>query len=169
MRYLFYAVTCLSLVYLLVRQHTLMVSWREQRERERLEHEALQLEQIRLSSIIVRKKSVIEAGVIGLNVIIAIRGLLYWTMIRNMGVEMWIRKVAMQWPTYERATRVIKWTTLPVRAPFLALQARRQARLAAILEQAARLERQSSLRGKLWSALPKASSLPWHRLGVGST
>lgn len=104
-----------------------------------------------------RKIHVAETVLIGINILIAVRGLQVWSLIRKTGVEGWVQKISMQWPVYERATNIIKWAAAPVRLPLAAVKTRRLGRQLArqqrALAEARRLAHEASWTCKLYRVL----------------
>lgn len=93
-------------------------------------------------------KSAIAGNVLlmGLNVLIAVRGVRIWALLKRVGFEGWVHSIARNLPWTRRAVRVLNYATLPfrqairpLRLPFhLRAQAQQAAREAAAREAAAR-------------------------------
>jgi len=192
-RRLFYVLTAGALVAAGVTQRELMIMKREREEHEeRSRREGVQRAlhtfrsalnetaqvQGQLLGTAMRKMHLAETVLITINIVIAVRGLQVWSLISKTGVEGWVHKISMQWPIYERATRVLKFTSAPVRVPLNMIKSRRLARVLAkeqlALAQAERMAREASWAQQLYHAArferletaKRVAVLPWRWLGL---
>ena len=103
----------------------------------------------------------INVGLIGLNCLLAVRGVQIWHLLQRVGFEGWVKTIALHMPWTRRVSKVWGIATLPVR------QALRPVRLltpggwmamrAAQREAIARAASEAAAR----EAAAKAAQLPW--------
>ena len=168
----FYVVVVLALLGVSARLHTLDVQWREaaRREADAIAELVRSTEVEKASERALTRSAerralqtsvVLNLALIGINVILAVRGVKIWHLLQRVGFEGWIRTVASHLPWTRRVTRVWGWATLPVRKAVRPLRfltprgwealraAQREAAVRAAAEEAERL------------AAARAAKLPW--------
>jgi len=124
----------------------------QQRQFERLRYETQQGELRTVS----KGALTLQCSLIVLNVILAVRGVQIWQLVKRFGVEEWIRQIHMS--PLPATVRVASWLgralrplRLPFR-PFAAIRAAQVAQAERAIAEAARLKHAASLQGKVMTA-----------------
>jgi len=103
----------------------------------------------------------INLGLIGVNCLLAVRGVQIWHLLQRVGFEGWINTIASHMPWTRRVSRVWHWTTLPVRKALSPVRwltpAGRKAMQNAQREAASKVAAEAAAR----AAAERAAKLPW--------